>query len=269
MSSVRKALGLLSHFSTVRPEIGLTQMCRIAKRDKATTYRHLQALEDAGFIEQNPLTRQYRLGPALLHFAGIRETTVPRKEGAQPALLGLAEATGETSHVTVLSRATLYSLTSCESPQHGTRAIIDMTTFPLHATASGLCALAFGPETLMAEAHEKLESYTDNTPSTSEALAALVAGVRETGFAEANQSYEAEIHGFSTPVFDQTGQFAGTVSVASVASRCTPALERTIKSSLTIASQEISHSWGGTVPETLRATWAAHLFSSTALETAS
>ena len=55
MSSASKALELLSHFNTTRPEIGLSDMCRLAGRDKATTYRHLQVLEAAGFVEEHVL----------------------------------------------------------------------------------------------------------------------------------------------------------------------------------------------------------------------
>ncbi|WP_405108304.1 helix-turn-helix domain-containing protein [Phaeobacter sp. BS52] len=113
MSSATKTLALLSHFSADRPEIGLSQLCRIAGRDKATTYRHLQALETAGFVEQNPTTKHYRLGPAVLQLAQVREATVPRKLGAQLPLSQLADVTGETAHVSVVSGSTLYALASC------------------------------------------------------------------------------------------------------------------------------------------------------------
>ena len=136
MSSAAKTLELLSFFSTARPEIGLSQMCRLARRDKATTHRHLQALEEAGLLEQSPLTRQYRLGPKLLQLAQTREATVPRKQAVMEPLAALAQATGETSHVTVLSGTTVYPLADCESNQHSTRAILDVPSFPLHATAS-------------------------------------------------------------------------------------------------------------------------------------
>jgi len=269
MASVTKSLALLSYFSPTRPEIGLSQLCRLAKRDKATTYRHLQALEAAGFVEQNPSTRHYRLGPAVLQLAQVREATVPRKEGALPALEKLAAATGETAHATVLSGQTLYTLASCESPEHGTRAIIDINTLPLHATASGLCALAFGPEALFEIASATLERFTETTPTTTEDLAALVATIRETGFGRGNQTYEEEITGISAPIFDQSGLFAGAVSVASVASRFTPELEHRIKTQLVVASREITRNWGGTQPTHIEAAWAGSLSQSHALETTS
>lgn len=259
MSSVAKALALLSYFSPARPEIGLSQLCRLAKRDKATTYRHLQALETAGFVEQNPATRHYRLGPRVIQLAYLRESTVPRKESALSALTALAEATGETTHVTVLSGESLYALADYESPRHGTRAVIDINTFPLHATASGICALAYGPESLFDIAAANLEHFTETTPTTREDLAALVDTVRKTGFSCANQTYETEIYGVSAPIFDHSDLFAGTVTVASVASRFTPELERKIKAHLVAASREITRNWGGTVPAGIEAAWATHL----------
>ncbi len=259
MSSTTKALTLLSHFSPARPEIGLSQLCRIAGRDKATTFRHLQSLESVGFVEQNPQTRQYRLGPAVLQLAQVRESTVPRKEGALGPLTALADATGETVHATVLSGATLYALASCESPRHGLRAVIDIDTFPLHATASGICALAFGPEDLIQVAEANLDPFTKATPTTAKALKAVVSLARDTGFGRSDQGYEAEIHGLSAPVYDQSGQLAGAVSVASVASRLTPELERIIKTNLTEASREITRNWGGTVPANIEALWARSL----------
>ena len=258
LSSAAKTLELLAYFSTTRPEIGLSQLCKLAKRDKATTYRHLQALEKTGIIEQNPITKRYRLGPAVLQLAQTREATVPRKAGVQAPLFGLADATGETSHVTVLSGTTVYELMSCDSPKHGTRAIIDIQTFPLHATASGLCALAFGPEALIDVALNKLQPFTRTTATTSEDLHTMVEAIRNTGFGRADRSFEDEVQGLSAPIFDQTGHFAGAISVASVAARFTPDLERIIKTQLVITARQISNNWGGTVPAQIKAIWAKH-----------
>lgn len=266
MSSTTKALELLTLFSTSQPEIGLSEMCRLAKRDKATTYRHLTVLEEAGFVEQNKETKGYRLGPALLQLGRMREITVPRKEGAKAALKVLADATGETAHVTVLSGTVLYALCECESPRHGTRAVIDITTFPLHATASGLCCVAFGSPDLLDAATANLESFTSATPKTRADVLTKIEEIRGTGFSHANRSYEAEIQGLAAPVFDHTGHLAGAVAVASVASRFTDDLERTIRSELIIAAREISRNWGGTSPASLEAAWAKSVTHPNALE---
>ncbi|QBY01460.1 IclR family transcriptional regulator [Rhodophyticola sp. CCM32] len=266
MSSAAKTLDLLSYFTDLQPEIGLSQLCRLANRDKATTYRHVQVLEEAGFIEQNPVTRGYRLGPALLQLAQTRERTVPRKAGTQDALRMLAEATGETVHVAVLSGFTLYALDQLESVKHSTRVLIDVNIFPLHATASGQCSVAFGPPEMMAEAVKNLTRFTSETVTTDEALTAVIDAARECGFAECSDAYERDVHSVSAPVFDQTGLFAGTVTVACVSTRVTPALQRIIRTHLVRASRAISHNWGGSVPDHVETAWARSLTGAEELE---
>ena len=269
MSSASKTLQLLSYFSPTRPEIGLSTLCRLAKRDKATTHRHLQALEDSGFVEQNALTREYRLGPALLQLARIRELTVPRQETARPVLQSLADHIGETAHVSVLSGDSLIALASCESTRHSTRVIIDLDKFPLHATASGLSALAFGPPNLMDIAVQNLRSFTDHTINSPETLKAAVQAVRETGFGRTNRSLEDEVSSLAVPVFDGTGGFAGAISVACVATRFSPALERLCQHHLVTASRTLSRDWGGVIPDQIETTWSAALPSLNALDISS
>ncbi len=255
MSAAAKTLDLLSHFSDLHPEIGLSQLCRMAGRDKATTYRHLQDLEAKGFVEQNPETKAYRLGPAVLQLAQVRERTVPRSAGVEQPLKALAEATGETVHVAVLSGTTLYALAQVESIRHSTRVLIDVQRFPLHATASGLCALAFGAPDLMTEAQGNLTRFTQATVTDADTLAAQVEATRKRGFSASLGSYESDVHSISAPVFDQTGHFAGSVTVAGVATRMTATLTATAHAALAQASRAISHNWGGTVPANIEAAW--------------
>mmetsp|Transcript_7076 Transcript_7076/g.11496 ORF Transcript_7076/g.11496 Transcript_7076/m.11496 type:complete len:270 (-) Transcript_7076:1291-2100(-) len=256
MSSAAKTLHLLDYFTAERPEIGLTQMCRLAGRDKSTTYRHLQSLEGAGFVEQNPMTKNYRLGPKLLQLAQTREITVPRSAGVDGPLHDLADATGETSHVTVLSGQTLYKLRAVESPRHSIRVIMDVDTFPLHATSSGHCALAFSAAELFDLAVQNMIAFTAATVTSANQLRARIEATQATGFARATGSFEDDVHSLAAPLFDQTGLFAGAVSTASVASRFTPDLERTIKKNLITASRAITRNWGGAVPASVEAAWA-------------
>lgn len=259
MSSATKTLELLSYFSVTRPEIGLSQLSRLAHRDKATTHRHLQVLEEAGFVEQNPATRHYRLGPVVLQLAQTREVSVPRKSSAEAVLSTLADKTGETSHVSVLSGTSLYPLTSFESHRHSTRVVIDNQISPLHATASGLCVLAFGPAELFDVAAARMKPYTSHTLTTFDELANAVQAARNTGFGRTVRSFEEEVSSISAPVFDHTGLFAGAVSVACVATRFTPELESCIRQELIIASREITRNWGGITPENIVLNWNENL----------
>ena len=139
MSTVGKALELLDLFSPARPQVGLSELARLAGLNKATCYRLVTALCDHGLVEQIADSRDYRLGPALLRLAALREAQVPTRTAAMPVLQALADATGETAHLSILEAGSLRSLARAYSAAHATRVTLeDVSLLPFHATASGL-----------------------------------------------------------------------------------------------------------------------------------
>lgn len=268
MSVIAKAMELLSFFSVERPELGLSEIRAMAKRDKATTYRHLEALEDAGLLEQNPVTKAYRIGPAVLRLAHLRETATPRKSGVLAVLPGLADRTGETAHASILEGAQLRKLAANESSRHSTRVVMDDETYPLHATASGAAVLGFGGAELFNSAIRDMAAFTEFTPTNAKALEQIVAATRVSGFGVSAQGFERGVYGIAVPLFDQSGQVAGALSVASVASRMTPELQKTIQAELTSAARAITKSWGGSIPDALETLWASTLARATEPEPA-
>ena len=102
-----------------------------------------------------------------------------------------------------------------------------------------------------------LTRYTGATPTTASALERHAQNARRSGFAVASGTLESGIHGLCAPVYDHSGHFAGTVSVAGVAARMTPELTERIKGALMHASRQISHNWGGRVPQDIETLWAA------------
>jgi len=255
VSTIGKAIDLLGWFSTERPEIGLAEFQRLTQRDKTTTYRHLRALEAAGLVEQNPITRAYRMGPAVLRFAFIREATFPQYAGVRDALPRLADMTGETAHASIIQGDVLATLDVLESRQHSTRVVVDETFLPLHATASGLVVMAFNDGNQLPSPLPVLKSFTDHTLTTQAELKPILATSQKTGFAITEHSYEVGVCGIAAPLFDSSNGVAGAIAVATVASRFNPVLANTIKRELILAARQVTNSWGGCVPDELNATW--------------
>jgi DNA-binding IclR family transcriptional regulator len=259
MSVVAKAAELLTFFSPDRPEIGLSEFRALVGRDKATVYRHLGALESAGLLEQNPVTRAYRIGPAVLRLAHLRELATPRRAGAVAVLPALAEHTGETAHASLLEGLHLRKLAHQESTRHSTRVVMEDEVYPLHATASGAAVLAYGSPALRRGAEAAMDRFTDTTPVTPADLTVIVDNARATGFGVSAGGYETGVHGIAVPLFDQSGAVTGAMSVASVATRITPALEQLIRRELVKAGRAVTQSWGGRIPPDLEAAWARTL----------
>jgi DNA-binding IclR family transcriptional regulator len=263
MSTIKRGVELLNLFGPGTSEIGLSEVHRRTKRDKATCYRHLEALLAVGMLEQDPVSKKYRMGPAVLRWAAIREAAVPRKASVQKSLKILAEATGELAHASILEGSKLLTLAHHDAGVHGTRVVLDVLELPLNATASGLAVLAFSEPELLSIVCDDFERFTSSTLTKGPALDAALAETKASGFGVSNQGYETGVHGISVPVFDATGVASGAIAVATVASRMEPALEANIKTQLIAASRSVSNQWGGRVPPRLDDVWQAYLDRST------
>lgn len=255
MSTIRKAIDLLGWFSAERGQIGLAEFQRLTGRDKATTYRYLSALEEAGFLEQDPATRAYQMGPAVLRLAHVREVTVPRCAGVRMVLPRLAETTGELAQASILQGNTLATLMDFSSSRHSARVVLNEAVLPLHATGSGLAVLAFGDPTLRKAALKALYRYNKNTPARAEELDATLQAVRVTGFGIGDQQFEEDVHDIGVPLFDSSNNVAGAVAVVSLATRINADAIALIKCELIEASRQITQSWGGVIPEPLDQLW--------------
>jgi IclR family transcriptional regulator, acetate operon repressor len=249
MQTVDKAMKLLGYFSVAVPEIGLSELARLASFDKAATRRFLVALANHGFIEQDSDTRKYRLGPAFLRLARIRETTRPLAGMVQHSLDELSQATSETAHGSMLSGEYL-SIIGIAEPQRPTRVSVDPSQhLPLHATASGLACLAFLDEDTARQilAGTSLRKHTDRTCVSKRELKATLAETRERGYSMAVRTFDDEVISIAVPVFDATGIAIGAISVASIASRFNKESEQRIARCVLKAAAGVSEAIGGTV----------------------
>jgi DNA-binding IclR family transcriptional regulator len=257
MGTITKALSLLNHFSASRSEIGLTEFRNLSGQDKATVHRHLSELTANGFLEQNPGTKGYRLGPAILRLAAVRERLFPARRLVAPLVEKLAGELGELVHVSLREGDHLSPLYHFDALIHGTRVYFDEAELlPLHATASGLAMLAFGPADLLPKLLKtKLKPSTGYTITDTELLKQAVEQVRNHGIAFVDQGFEEHVSSFASPVFGDLPEAVGTIAVAAPTVRMTEELKAKIRSALPLAATEVTEKLGGVVPVDLRRIW--------------
>ena len=153
-----------------------------------------------------------------------------------PTLRRLAEATGETAHLSHLVAGRLQTLAFAYASRQGVRVMMEDADFlPFDATASGAAVLAHlaDPEPLIATAPD---------PDT---LCARIQDTRTKGYAETLSTFEKDVHSLAVPLFDATGTCTGALAVAAAAPRMTPDLHATITTTLIAAGAEITALWGG------------------------
>lgn len=252
MQTIDKAMKLLSLFSDENPEIGLSEMARMAEMDKAGAHRLLVALQKHAFVEQNAISREYRLGIGVLSLARVREKTFPIASVVEPFLQSLNDKTEETVHasLSVGTKPHLVAVSVKQSTRSTRVHLQNNSLLPIHATASGLAFLAFSSkERLSLHVPSDLPVYTPSTIVNIEALEQELASIKERGYSSSNQEYEEEVFGVAAPFFDALSQPCGAVGIACPISRMTPEREQEFADLVVNAALDITAAMGGKVSD--------------------
>ncbi len=247
MGTVDKALSLLRFFSPQTPELGLSELARLARFDKATTLRCLTALERNGFVEQVIVNRKYRVGLSPIHLAQIREQCFPVESIILPHLDDVAASTGETAHGTVIAGRNPVTV-AISYPNRALFVHVHASSpLPWHATASGIAIAAHLPETAQQEllGRIELDQFTQRTPTSRAKVKKAWGACRRSGLARGKLTFEDDVIGTAAPVFGQTGMPIGSIAVAAVATRVTQDQQDKIDAELRTKSKAITAELGG------------------------
>ena len=101
IASVNNALLLLLLFRE-QPRVRLTDACKYLGVAHSTAHRLLAMLAHHGFVQQEPVTRAYIAGPALVEVGLAVVGSLNVREQARPVMEELAAELGETVHLGVL-----------------------------------------------------------------------------------------------------------------------------------------------------------------------
>ncbi|SEW22917.1 transcriptional regulator, IclR family [Aliiroseovarius sediminilitoris] len=250
MGTASKALSLLNYFSRATPQIGLSELARLSGLNKATVHRLLAELAAHGFVEQVGTGREYRLGPAFLRLAALRENQVPMREVALQQLTELSDATGETAHMSLLNGDVLSNLAYAYSNRHGTMVMMeDAEVLELHSTGSGLAVLAYSPASFVDETLARpLSARTSQTITDPAEIRALLPSIRAEGIATSTGGFEEDVISHAVPIFDTRSACIGAMAVAAPVSRMTDTLRMMIRDKLMAHARQTTRILGGFPP---------------------
>jgi DNA-binding IclR family transcriptional regulator len=251
MGTVSKALSLLDFFNRAQPLIGLSELARLSAMNKATVHRLMTELAEQGFVEQAGSGREYRLGPAFLRLASLREAAVPMRDLCQQVLRSLSDATQETAHFSQLQGDCLATLAYAYSPHHGTRVTMeDADVLTFHATSSGLAVLAYSPPAFVDTMLSRpLPPRTSDTVTDPARLRGMLAEIRSRGIAEYVGGFEEDVHSHAAPIFDASQTVIGALAVAAPVSRMGPEQRLTIRRAVKQHALDLTRLLGGFPPD--------------------
>jgi IclR family transcriptional regulator, acetate operon repressor len=248
-STVAKAIALLDYFSEEDPMIGLSDLARRSKIDKATVHRMMNVMADAGLVEQHADSKLYRLGAGIIRMARIRETCFPVTAIIDEALESLMENTGETSHASMISGRALGTIGICDSHKSSRVSLEAGQLLSFTGTASGLAALAFSDlASIDRVLGADIEKVTQKTITDPAKIQRQISAIKSDGFAYANQTFEDDVYGIASPIFDETGFAVGSMAVASPAHRMTDEKRLQTTAFVVQSAKDVTAKLGGKFP---------------------
>lgn len=213
-------MDVLDLFTQQRRELGVTEAASLLGRPKSTVSRWLSAMEDAGFVDREPVSGRYRLGMRLAGLGQLARQSTSLQQHAHPHLVALAEATGETANLVLLSEGVAVNVEMVEGPRPIKHVGWLGRQLPLHATAAGKTLLAWLPAGTVDRLVEvPMSRYTGLTVVVPSAFQEELARVREQGYAQAWGEFEDDLVGVGAPVRDHEEQVVAAVTISAPMAR--------------------------------------------------
>lgn len=247
IQSVLHALNLLEEFSQSVTEIGVTELSRRLKLHKNNVFRLLATLEMKGYIEQDKISENYRLGLKTLRLGQAYIEQMGLVKQARTVLEELSRKLNETAYIGVIREQSVVYLDVVEASQVLRVATRVGWRLPIHCSAIGKAQLAFKSESEIDKICklDNLRRYTVNTIVDRDAFLKELKKIRQTGCAIDNEEHDVGIKCVGAPIRDYTRQTVGGISVTGPYFRMSDErLSREIIPLVVKAAKEISERLG-------------------------
>ncbi|AFK57500.1 IclR family transcriptional regulator [Tistrella mobilis] len=225
--SVERAISLLRILA--RRDAGgarLVDVVADSGLNKPTVRRLLLVLMREGLVDQDPGSRRYHLGVETFALGSVAAERFGIRKIAAPAVLRIAEASGDTAYLSVRSGFDAI----CVERQEGAFPIRTLTLAvgdrrPLGVGAGSLALLAFQPDlnevrSIIDVNAGRVNSYAPRFEP--QRLLTLVDQTRSQGYAFNDGLIVAGMSAVAVPILNRRGEPEAALSIAAIDSRMTP-----------------------------------------------
>ncbi|SMX85034.1 transcriptional regulator, IclR family [Brevibacterium aurantiacum] len=224
---------------------GVTEIAAELGVHKSTASRIVSTLEARGLVEQDQHRGKYRLGLGILRLAGATTARLDIVQEARPIAKLLAERTGETINVAVLSDGAALYLDQVSGNASVQSHNWVGQRIPLHATSNGKVLLSGLSEAgIRTVLESKLPTYTPHTVTSIPRLLTEVAEVVAAGFSIVIDELEVGLTAVSAPVRNAHGDVIASISASGPGFRFTDEKVGAAKDLLVAAATDISSRFG-------------------------
>jgi len=220
VDAAAKALSLLDAFSPETPALSLAQLIERTGLPRATAFRLLATLEQAGYLVKDGT--EYSLGFKLFALGNIVADQLDLRREARRHLSDLRDDIGETVQLAVLDDWQVVHLDRVLSRKPVAYVVSRVgTILPAYCTALGKALLAQEDEDLVYAwaAIQEFKRQTPNTLGSADELMADLATVRSRGYSIDDEERELGVRCVGAPVFDHEGRAVGAISLGAPSER--------------------------------------------------
>lgn len=245
IQSIDRATAILRALASGPRRLGVSELAERLGLARPTVHGLLQTLQTHGFVEQDPYSDKYQLGPGLLQLGysyldlnELRSRSISHADN-------LARRTGAAVRVGVMHGSSVVVVHHVFRPD-ATFGVLEVgLQLPLHASALGKAILAFSPaqviEDLLAEPPPRLTKQTLNAAE----LRGELAVSRDSGIATERDEAVLGESSVAAPIFDHGGQAVGAIGVVDATDRVFPrGLAKGVGAAVSEAARGVSRELG-------------------------
>jgi DNA-binding IclR family transcriptional regulator len=240
VKSLDRGLDILEYIATARNAPAFSQLLKDLEIPRSSLFHLLTNLQVRGFLEREPATDGYRLGPNL---AKLAKAAPPPSLGTtvSPFLRQLSAELNETCGFYVRMEDAVEVIASAISTQALSYTMKVGARAPLYAVSTGKIVLAhLEPDVLKQYvARVELSPITARTIRSKSRLLQEIRSVRASGFAYSHEEFTPGITAVATGVHRQ-GRLIGALNVAVPTVRFTPDRAAAFGDALRVTSQAIA-----------------------------
>jgi DNA-binding IclR family transcriptional regulator len=212
-SVLSRAARILEAFSQDEPALTVSEIARRSGLHIATASRLVAELVAHGFLGRDD-DRRVRIGVRLWELATRASPALSLRTTAMPFMEGVHDVVGHHVQLGVLDGDEVLFLERLSAPHSVVNYTRIAGRLPPHATSSGLVLLACGPADLKERVLAgPLDAFTRHTPATPARLRAVLAEVRQQGYAYCPGYVHEEALGIAAPVRGGSGAVVASLAV--------------------------------------------------------
>ncbi len=216
--TLKKGLAVLEVVAETAGDIGVTELSNQLKEPITVVFRILRTLTELGYINQDPKTKRYRLGPRIWELSEKAIARLDIVKSAQPFLSRLMQVTGETSSLAIAQGTEFLYVASIDGFRPLRAYVAPGSRTPLaYPTASGRVLVAFSKPEITDEVFAQgLKRFTPSTVTDPDRIRSILQEVRGCGFAIVHGEYQHQLSAIAAPVLNSVGDCIAALSISGV-----------------------------------------------------